>query len=1019
MTYEFLPEVFLRTPFYSFHDYDVNRLDEILLYDEFKTALFLATPTFFKILEKKGFDYSLLSEKEIFSLRKYYNRMCFRTTPFGSFSSFTNTRWNEETAVHLKSTEHVRLSLLLDQKILLQLYKYQQKIGPQNLILNPTCYQAGNNLCFIKTITDHTGPHGYSISAIEAEEFNFNLFQMIQGKTLSKTDLLTWMQKEVECTQVEAGEYLDFLVDEQFVLMESSGHVINLSNSHFSRTPIDPDLSIIASLEKEINTITPCYARVIPEIADFLKTNLSKIGVQTGSEFFYSACERPALNGGLDVADQVHLLEAVDVLKKIAQPSRQPGMEKFISDFKARFDQEKIPLLTALDPNIGLGYVDDVNGYFEADDLDTIFFPARNQEIPNQPWTDVHKLIMKLWFKDNGRDHYSPIILTDNDLIKLKDQASDKVFPPTVSLMFRKSEDLLTIDSIGGATANSLIGRFTLFSNEVTDLTRKISESESHAHKDVIFADIEYLSDNHVDNINRRLQIYDYVIPINTYSALPLERQINPNDLMVSVSGNRVILESKTLDRRVIPRLSTAYNFNKAPLTIFRFLCDLQFDGLNSNFQFDLEGLFPGMSFYPSVQFGKVEISQAKWILNETDLVNIQNQTGSGIYNIIADLRKKIKLPRHVMLGTYDQQLVFDLESEIECHFFLDCIKREKNIVLKEFKSADDSVMGDEKRFINQFVAFLKHDKQVYFPASVKRTPVSFSVHRRFIPGTMWLYIKLFCTPFNADKLLVDIISPIVEKNKMHINKWFFIRYSEGGNHLRVRINADLKYQVSIMAQIAESLGIKKNLHMIKSYQLDTYTRELERYGSDVIDQVEDVFCIGSELIVTYLDLKMNNGIVLTPIQIALLIVLRMTQIACIEMDRQTDFVNKVAEGFHNEFLSDKKLKLDIDQKYRKLRSEIEDVLTHDTDLIKYDDKLGNTFTIFLNTWRDLTTQIPNEHRVEILLADLVHMQINRLFSLEQRKYELLLYHCLSKYLQSRRARLKKQIVVLMSNNFK
>ena len=1013
MKYEFFPEVFLRAPFYSFHDYDVKNLDQILLSDEFKTALFLATPTFFTILQKKDFNYSLLSEKEILSLRKYYNRMCFRTTPFGSFSSFTNILWKEDTAVNLKSKEHVKLKLFLDQKILLQVLKYQQKMVPQSLMLNPTCYQVGNYLCFIKTITDHNGSNEYRLDAIEAEEFNFNLFQMIQGKTSSKTDLLFWMQKEAECTVEEAEDYLNFLVYEQFILMENSGHVIDLSNIPYSwTTATDPDLSKIVSLKEKMSNITYCYHRIILEIADSLKTSLPKIGVEIGNEPFYSACERPALNGGLDVADQVHLLEAVDVLKKIVQPSGQPNMEKFISDFKARYDQEKIPLLTALDSNTGLGYADDLNGYIKGDDLDTILFPARNQKIPNQPWTELHRLIMKLWFKDDGRDHYSPIILNANDLNKLKDQHSEEVFPPTVSLMFRKSEDLLTIDSFGGATANSLIGRFTLFSDEVADLTRKISDAESQAHNDVIFADIEYLSDSHVDNINRRLQIYDYVIPVNTYSALPLERQINPNDLIVSVSGNRVILESKRLNRRVIPRLATAYNFNKSPLTIFRFLCDLQFDGLKSNFQFDLERLFPEMNFYPSIQFGRIEISQAKWILKETDLVKIQNQTGSGIYNAIVDLRNAIKLPRHVMFGQYDQQLVFDLESEIECSFFLDCIKREKKIVLKEFKSPDNSVMVDGKRFVNQFIAFLKHDKQVYFPTAVNGTPVSSLVPRSFIPGTMWLYIKLFCTPLNADRLLVDTIGPIVEQNIIHIKKWFFIRYSEGGNHLRVRINANVEYQVSIMAQIAESLEIKKNLHMIKSYQLDTYTRELERYGSDVIDHVEDVFCTGSELIVTYLDLKVNNEIMLTHIQIALLIILKMTQIAYIEMDKQTNFVNKVAEAFHNEFLSDKKLKLDIDQKYRKIRSEIEDVLTHDADLSKYDGKLGDTFTIFLNTWQDLTTQVPNERRVEILLADLIHMQINRLFSLEQRKYELLLYHCLSKYLQSKRARLKKHIVV-------
>jgi len=44
------------------------------------------------------------------------------------------------------------------------------------------------------------------------------------------------------------------------------------------------------------------------------------------------------------------------------------------------------------------------------------------------------------------------------------------------------------------------------------------------------------------------------------------------------------------------------------------------------------------------------------------------------------------------------------------------------------------------------------------------------------------------------------------------------------------------------------------------------------------------------------------------------------------------------------------------------------------------------------------------------LLADLVHMQLNRTFSVRQRQQELLVYYCLQKYTSSRLAREKSSV---------
>ena len=60
MVYRFLPQVFLRAPYYSFSGYDLSRLPEVLQEQAFRNAVFLASAAFFALLEKKEFDFDSL-----------------------------------------------------------------------------------------------------------------------------------------------------------------------------------------------------------------------------------------------------------------------------------------------------------------------------------------------------------------------------------------------------------------------------------------------------------------------------------------------------------------------------------------------------------------------------------------------------------------------------------------------------------------------------------------------------------------------------------------------------------------------------------------------------------------------------------------------------------------------------------------------------------------------------------------------------------------------------------------------
>lgn len=66
-------------------------------------------------------------------------------------------------------------------------------------------------------------------------------------------------------------------------------------------------------------------------------------------------------------------------------------------------------------------------------------------------------------------------------------------------------------------------------------------------------------------------------------------------------------------------------------------------------------------------------------------------------------------------------------------------------------------------------------------------------MRRKFIPGSEWVYCKIYAGEHQIDTLLGTVVYDLVGglKSEGRIDKWFFIRYrDESGFHLRLRLHA-------------------------------------------------------------------------------------------------------------------------------------------------------------------------------------------------------------------------------------
>ena len=126
-----------------------------------------------------------------------------------------------------------------------------------------------------------------------------------------------------------------------------------------------------------------------------------------------------------------------------------------------------------------------------------------------------------------------------------------------------------------------------------------------------------------------------------------------------------------------------------------------------------------------------------------------------------------------------------------------------------------------------------------------------------------WIFIKLYAEPSTLDRVLVSIIGVVIaEARHQHLlASWFFVRYSDPDNHLRVRLRASSKSRVfALKALLDTHLKPAVNSKELWKIQTDIYSPEYERYGGARGMQIaERFFEIDSDAALAVTSLSLQN----------------------------------------------------------------------------------------------------------------------------------------------------------------
>lgn len=283
-------------------------------------------------------------------------------------------------------------------------------------------------------------------------------------------------------------------------------------------------------------------------------------------------------------------------------------------------------------------------------------------------------------------------------------------------------------------------------------------------------------------------------------------------------------------------------------------------------------------------------------------------------------------------------------------------------------------------------------------------------IQRSFLPGSKWLYVKLYCGPISSDEILIYDIFYIVNKflkNKL-ISKWFFVRYADPDPHLRLRFLLSDVENVGAALQVINKRFSSLIGGMVWKVQIDTYNREIERYNQFFYDKVESIFSFDSFCILNILRSIGKNG---ESDNIRWMIGLKLADELLNDFDfdqnKKQELISVVSNSFKSEFGYTNKSEL-FKKKYRLNKKDIESVLNDDLQNEKFSQFIYKRSVNIKSLLREIDKENNKFNIVkERLVIDLIHMSLNRLFISKNRVHELILYDFLNVYYKGKISRLK------------
>lgn len=1019
----------------TYEDIDAY-IKDFFTQEEMQEALYVASPDFFREMKRflKDDDYLTTNRKRMDSFRyssiRYINRICTRATPFGLFGACgVGTINTEETQIHPHEKNTLRRSSRLDIAFLDQIKDHilsnKQDRELFQYYTNNSLYAQGTEYRYVEFQKTAKG-RKHILTNVKRNEYLDTLLSLAREGASFQTLLKTLIDENIDSDS--ASEFIHNLIDSKILLSELEPLIV--SNDAYESHLLDIfsglDLTSCSNtLQAIISELTATHAAlekmdvdiVTPKEYRKIRKKFKKLQIKNTKHFIQVDATARHTTAHLEKNDVWNIKKGMKAYFQLASAVQQNDkISAFKKSFIDRYGTQTVRLVDLLDPESGLNYgrFSD-NQLFHSPIVDDIPVGSRQKDFDTFKWDNrIHYFLFKKMVK--ALENNTSVELSKNEINTFsfdQSQIPSSLVAFVQMIPQQEKEARINFRSWGSDSAATILGRFTRVSPEINEIVQEIAEHEQEClpeHK--VLAELNHLASPRIGNITARKKFRDFEIPYITKSnTKDKQRLINVHDLYIRLYKGKFQVLDRTKNLQIIPMLSNAHNFNKDTLPVYRFLSDIQneSDQETSYMSLHLGPITKLLDHVPRISYENYIFRLATWKLLKKDYDWLwMLPTKERLEKLKAYLVKK-KLPLSFSIKSGDNRLFLDFQKAANASYilFTEEIEKKGVIIIEEnpFSETEKGIVsnGTGTYFHELIIPFKNKSVLEQEPSEEK---LDFRIEegkRTFLPGSEWMYFKVYTGLHSRQKVrnkLADFVTEVKEKE--WVDRWFYINYSDPETHIRVRfrvtdtahIGKTLNHFYACMEEFVAS-------KLIRKMQMDTYERELERYGGgELIDAAERIFDLDSTWALRFshvVETSKNKDLYWV---LALKVCQSYMSAFALNLDGKKWFAEINREHFATEFSANKTQRRKLLNKYKEHQATIEGALD-ETRTDFWPQAVIDMFAAFeeeMNVLVDEVYKDISKEKKYRLLMSFIHMFLLRYLPAKNRKHEYFIYSILENY---------------------
>lgn len=967
-----------------------------LLNDKYiKNALYIASPELYSALIERQEN----NEEVIISFLKYYIRMCTRSTPFGLFSSVSLIK-NADL-----SNENNRLLSPKIRVAMEWIYDLNRKIIQEMSIFPHLSVVQNDAIHGFKTRTNFFGDSVYGKehkkgSSLKKTILLDYILELTKDKFILIAEVFQKIQKNCD-NSINPKDIYSYVYELVLkgVLVTNLEPCFNKQQSRIAHT-----ISILSSIPaaysyySRLSNIELGLQRINMDDIDFPQEKLmlikEKMEKLVKSDRYFDSILVEDFNTISINSDKYNIgSELLDFLSSI---SLKLPINSTVSNYTERFLDKfglsrELNLLHLLNSVHGLGFPTEYSNRNQntpsnlfLNEMQTIFNNLLVKSIINNTYeihinhSDIINLIERTANVNNDIDLSSELFFTE-----LTD--NKQILPNSV---------LYLAPSYGSKQVGNTIGRFIDgFNKENQELIKENNELIVKSYEmngiDLVTL-ISSTSKSTLLNLIPNLVYTKYVCFIGINCTMDNLKKINLNEISVGVDKEKKLYFRNKLTNRRIKFVSFSNANSQIFNSLYRFLMEFTNSITPINAFHYMNQLISWSEIRPRLKYKNIVVSPLTIKCDKKSFIKKDEIDEIRLKNFIQHYIKE----NFVYLKLLDNKLLLDINNNQHFSIIVKNLRRQSTIIITEveefMKDSFATKYLTEKRVCEVVVPYINQSPKYY--STILPNPFLYerrNIKEEFLPCTEWYSIYIHIHAKQIDFFLLKYVKPFLDtlsRDKM-IKKFFYIRYFERSDHIRLRIMPSVPND--LQTRLISFFQEIKETDLVKEIEIKEYVREIERYGGDnCIEDAETAFMYNSLLAFKLLEMKNKNYKIESIMPLFIIEILYLFGLK--DKDINTIFDSKIYRGFRKEY---REIKDELKKNYFRLNNKDKNIFGSLLDIQK--DSVIYYRKLLEN--EGLTSETINN-----IAISYIHMFCNRVYGID-RVLEIKSYSFVHHFMRNKR----------------